>query len=110
MRTFSSPPMATSASFAPFSIPATKADMATKLDTPRMIPSMVSSERNLCAQISRNPAMTVVLSWAEEWRTRSVGGLRSCDFMGNTKHQKPKTRSEERRVGKEYNKRKEPEQ
>src|SRR5204863_6286683 len=82
----------TSASFAPFSIPATKADMATKLDTPRMIPSMVSSERNLCAQISRNPAMTVVLSWAEEWRTRSVGGLRSCDFMGNTKHQKPKTK------------------
>src|SRR5581483_6583031 len=49
--------MAMSASFIPFSIPFTSADMPTKLDTPRMIPSIVSTERNLCAQISFNPTM-----------------------------------------------------
>jgi hypothetical protein len=35
MRTFSSPPMATSASFIPFSMPFTSADIATRLETPR---------------------------------------------------------------------------
>src|SRR4051794_16114649 len=44
-----------SASFIPFSIPLTSADMPTRLDTPRMMPSIVSRERNLCAQISFNP-------------------------------------------------------
>ena len=37
--------------------------MATRLETPRMMPSMVSRERNLCAQISRNPVWTVIQSW-----------------------------------------------
>ncbi len=64
-RTFSRPPMAISASLAPFSMPETRADMATRLETPRMMPSIVSSDRNLCAQISRNPARTVMPSCAE---------------------------------------------
>src|SRR2546427_3599565 len=55
MRTFCRPPMAINASLAPTSIPLTSADIATRLDTPRMMPSIVSSERNLCAQISLNP-------------------------------------------------------
>ena len=70
-RTFSSPPMAISASRAPFSMPETSADMATRLETPRIIPSIVSSERNLCAQISRMPARTVMPSCADEWRSSS---------------------------------------
>jgi hypothetical protein len=59
-RTLSSPPIAMSASFAPFSMPAINADIATRLETPRMIPSIVSNERNLCAQISRNPVRRVI--------------------------------------------------
>src|SRR2546430_613403 len=55
MRTFCRPPMAISASWAPTSMPFTSADIATRLETPRMMPSIVSSERNLCAQISLNP-------------------------------------------------------
>src|SRR5687767_3305090 len=55
MRTFSSPPMAIRPSRIPFSIPLTSADIDTRLDTPRMIPSIVSSDRNLCAQISFSP-------------------------------------------------------
>src|SRR4051812_37343016 len=47
--------MAISASFIPFSIPLTSADIPTRLETPRMIPNIVSRERNLCAQISFNP-------------------------------------------------------
>src|ERR1043166_2005321 len=39
----------------PFSMPFTIADIPMRLDTPRMMPSMVSSERNLCAQISLRP-------------------------------------------------------
>ena len=65
MRTFSSPPMATRASLAPFSMPATRADMATRLETPRMMPSIVSRERNLCAQISRTPARIEMPSCAQ---------------------------------------------
>src|SRR5436305_13013348 len=42
-------------SFIPFSMPLTSAAMPTRLATPRMMPSIVSSERNLCAQISLNP-------------------------------------------------------
>ncbi len=52
--------MAIMASFMPFSIPFTSAAMATRLATPRMMPSMVSSERNLCAQISFSPTMTLL--------------------------------------------------
>ena len=52
--------MAINASRAPASIPWTRADIATRLDTPRMIPNIVSSERNLCAQISFNP-ITIAL-------------------------------------------------
>src|SRR5688572_9316963 len=55
MRIFSTPPMATSASFIPCSIPLTRADIATRLDTPRMMPSIVSNDRNLWAQISLSP-------------------------------------------------------
>src|SRR6185436_12431917 len=44
-----------SASFIPFSMPFVIADMPTRLETPRMIPSIVSNERNLCAQISLRP-------------------------------------------------------
>ena len=47
--------MAMSASFIPFSIPFTSADIATRLETPKMIPSIVSNERNLFAQISFSP-------------------------------------------------------
>src|SRR3989442_7875415 len=47
--------MAIKASFIPFSIPFTSADMPTRLDTPKMMPSIVSNERNLCAQISLRP-------------------------------------------------------
>jgi hypothetical protein len=52
---FLQPPMAIRASFIPFSIPFTSADMPTRLETPRMIPSMVRRERNLFAQISLKP-------------------------------------------------------
>src|SRR5688572_25574653 len=57
MRTFSNPPIAIKASRMPFSMPLTSADMATRLETPRMMPSIVSRERNLCAQISLKPTM-----------------------------------------------------
>jgi hypothetical protein len=65
-RTFSNPPIATSASLAPFSIPATSADIATKLETPRMMPNIVSKERNLCDHISLSPVWIVIQSWLAE--------------------------------------------
>src|SRR5512140_157876 len=71
-RTFSNPPIATSASLAPFSMPATRADIATRLATPRMMPSIVRNERNLCAQISRSPVWIVITSWAEVGRSTSA--------------------------------------
>src|SRR5688500_11719013 len=42
-------------SFMPFSMPLVSAAMPTRLATPRMMPSIVSRERNLCAQISLKP-------------------------------------------------------
>src|ERR1041385_4858088 len=54
-RTFSTPPISINAARKPFSIPFTRADIATRLATPKMMPSTVSNERNLCAQISLNP-------------------------------------------------------
>ena len=47
--------MAMSDSFMAFSMPFTTADIATRLLTPRMMPSMVSIDRNRFAQISLNP-------------------------------------------------------
>ncbi len=46
-------------SFMPFSMPLMMAAMPTRLATPRMMPSMVSSERNLCDQTSFRPTMMV---------------------------------------------------
>ena len=69
--TFSRPPMATSASLAPFSIPATRADIATRLETPRIMPNIVRRDRNLCDQISRMPARMDMPSCAHEWRRAS---------------------------------------
>ena len=56
----------------PFSMPLTSADMATRLETPRMMPSMVSNERNLCAQISLKPTHGV-----EEVHANAYVSLRS---------------------------------
>jgi hypothetical protein len=58
--TLSTPPMATMASFMPFSMPLMIADMPTNEATPRMMPSIVSIERNLCAQISFRPTAMVL--------------------------------------------------
>src|SRR5688572_14888771 len=71
MRIFSRPPMAMRASFMPTSMPLTSADMATRLETPRIMPSIVSRERNLCAQISLKPR-TMALS--RSTRTELCGG------------------------------------
>ncbi len=49
-----------SASFIPFSMPFVSADIATRLDTPRMMPSIVSNERNLFARISSSPTATAL--------------------------------------------------
>src|SRR5437667_1385722 len=57
MRIFCRPPVAISASLAATSLPLTKADIAIRLEAPRMIPSIVRSERNLCAQISLSPML-----------------------------------------------------
>src|SRR4051812_13383084 len=87
MRTFSRLPMAISASRIPFSIPLTSADIATRLDTPRMIPSIVRSERNLCAQISLKPMLMafrkfilVVLNGARQPRVDLTGNFAVADF------------------------------
>src|SRR5438128_4817939 len=57
MRIFCRPPVAINASLAATSRPLTNADIAIRLEAPRMIPSIVRSERNLCAQISLSPML-----------------------------------------------------
>ena len=59
-RTLSAPPMAIMVSFIPFSMPLMIAAIPTRLATPRMMPSMVRSERNLCAHTSLRPTTMVL--------------------------------------------------
>ena len=49
--------------------------MATRLETPRMMPSIVRSDLNLWAQISRMPARMVMPSCAKGWGAVSGVGL-----------------------------------
>ncbi len=58
--TLSAPPMAIIVSFIPFSMPLMMAAMPTRLATPRMIPSIVSRERNLWDHTSFRPTMMVL--------------------------------------------------
>src|SRR6266581_1178122 len=72
MRIFCRPPVAISASLAATSLPLTKADIAIRLETPRMIPSIVRSERNLCAQISLKPMLMALLKFTSSNLRRHV--------------------------------------
>src|SRR5882724_10560170 len=69
MRIFCRPPVAINASLAATSRPLTKADIAIRLEAPRMIPSIVRSERNLCAQISLSPMLMALQRFTtNRWR------------------------------------------
>jgi hypothetical protein len=55
INTLFSPPIAIMASFIPFSIPFTIAAIATRLETPSTMPSIVRIDLNLCVHTSFNP-------------------------------------------------------
>src|SRR5690242_15917983 len=67
-------------------MPLTIADMAMRLETPRIIPSMVRSERNLCAQISLKPS-EMALSRSMELCCQGRLAMQTSkpwiDFFGN---------------------------
>ena len=72
----------------PFSMPFTMADMATRLETPRMMPSMVRAERNLCAQISFSPIKMALVRFISAMRLKGFcvagGRLDSLGFWKRT--------------------------
>src|SRR2546426_5718039 len=79
MRIFCRPPVAINASLAATSLPLTKADIAIRLDAPRMIPSIVRSERNLCAQISLSPMLMALHRFITI--RRSGGAMQVREFL-----------------------------